>query len=223
MTDGESTRRKDGLPARAGDYDHDATIDFMVVAMGVFGDPEVGLVCDRRGQNPQGQRVEQHDQHLDTVVAISTGDSGRALSDPHCEQGKRDSDSVGEHMGRVGEQAEAAGHNAADDLNNHMRGQQAQHYQQGTFTCSAVVVSMVVTGDGGMIRSVMMCSQGDHRLAIYHCVQMGSVDPTSITVSPDDLRFNQDGRNPRRGEIITTKSSNATDATTIVGPGGRSR
>jgi hypothetical protein len=58
------------LPARAGDYDHDATIDFMVVAMGVFGDPEVGLVCDRRGQNPQGQRVEQHDQHLGTVVAI---------------------------------------------------------------------------------------------------------------------------------------------------------
>ena len=108
-----------------GDYDHDGAIDFMVVAVGVVGNPEVGFVSDPCGQNPEGQCVEQHDQHLGTMVAISTGYGRRALSNPHREQGERDSDSVGEHMGRVGEQAEAARHNAADDLNDHMGDQKA--------------------------------------------------------------------------------------------------
>ena len=45
---------------------------------------------------------------------------------------------------------------------------------------------------------------------------MRSVGQTSITVSSDDLRFNQAVRNPRRGEIINTQRSNATEATTLA-------
>ncbi len=124
-----------------GDGQHDATIDLVVVAVGVLGEALVSLVANPTGEHPQGDGVEHHDQDFDALEAEGAGNGGRALGDPHGEEGQAHGRGVGNHVGGVGQETQAARHDAADYINRQMGEQQAEDNPQGALAGAAQIVT----------------------------------------------------------------------------------
>ena len=123
----------------------------------MFAQPPVSFVENPAGQHPQGQSVEHHDQHFGAVEAVGARDACRAFRNPDCEQRQAQGNGVGEHMGGMSQQAQAARKNAADYFNRHVAGHQNQHNQQRALAGAPMVVATVM--DGVISRHVALPAQ----------------------------------------------------------------
>ena len=116
----------------------------MAVAGGVVGESPVCLVANPAREYPECEGIEQYDQHLGAMEAEGAADGGRPLRNPHGKQRQRNRDGIGDHVRGMSQQAEAAGHDAANYLDGHLNGQHDQDGYQGALAGLAQVVSMLM-------------------------------------------------------------------------------
>jgi hypothetical protein len=82
--------------------------------------PLVRLVEDGADDDEQHEGVDEGGQDLRPVVAVGLGGRGRARGDPDGEEGEREAAEVGQHVGGVGEEGEAARDERAHHLDEHV-------------------------------------------------------------------------------------------------------
>ena len=129
------------------------------------GEAVVRLEEDPRHDQPEGDDVQHRREHLDTVEAEGALRRRLALGDPHRAEREADGARVRRHVTGVREEREAAREDAADDLGEHVAGDQHQADQQvlaarlAQVVCvavsSVVVPGMVIVVMPGMVVVVM--------------------------------------------------------------------
>jgi hypothetical protein len=135
--------------AADGDADHDRGLDGGGVAEPVGG---LDHHPDRDGR--ESGAVGQGGEDLGAVIAPGAARVGRALGDPHGEQGEAEGRGVGQHVPGVGEEGQGAGEPAAHGLGQHVGRGEAQGEREpaavaGGGLAVPVVVVMCVSGTHG--------------------------------------------------------------------------
>ncbi len=134
--------------AEHGDHQHAHGLDLRRLV-----EPLVGRVEDIEGHAEQEEGVERRGEDLEAVVAVGQAIVGRAPGDVDRGQGDGQGHGVGEHVRGIGDQRQAAGEDAADDLGDEeASGQQQRPFQAGRVGLGeAVLVSGAHGGSCGAV------------------------------------------------------------------------
>ena len=127
-------------------HQHQSAVDLRRVAEAAGGFEE-----DPGGDEPQTQGVQHGGQDLGSVEAEGLLDGGGAAGDPDGQQRQADGGAVGEHMAGVGQQGQAAGHQAANHLGHHVPHDQRQGDAKTAPAGGAVAVAVFSSRGGGVL------------------------------------------------------------------------
>ena len=121
---------------------HQQALDFRYV-----GEAMVCLEQHPDDDQPEGKRVQKSGQDLKATIAISALCGNGLFGEVHSEQGESDGYRVRQHVPRIGEERQAAGEDADDDLGEHVADDQHESSGQATLARPSKLVGMVVPAE----------------------------------------------------------------------------